>query len=396
MAERPRLFHLTTTDISLSLLLGPQLTAFKDAGYDVTGVSAPGPYVADLEALGIEHVPLRHATRAMAPHHDVLALRELHRLFRRRRPDIVHTHNPKPGLYGRFAARAARVPVVVNTVHGLYAVPEDRAAKRLPVYALERVAATCSDAELVQKPEDVETLARLRVPRSRLHLLGNGVDLSRFDPSGVTAAEVAERRAEVGAGPDDVVVGLVGRLVVEKGYREVFAAAAALRERAPTARLVVIGPSDPDKADALTDAEVAEARRAGVTFLGSRRDVVAWYAAFDVFLLASWREGFPRAAMEAAAMGLPIVATDIRGCRQVVDHGRTGLLVPPRDPDAIEDAVARLVADPSARARMGDAARAKATAEFDQQAQIDLTLAVYARCLAARDDRARDPEATAR
>ena len=109
------LIHVTTADISLVLLLGPQLRAFRDAGYEVIGASAPGPFVAELESWGIEHRALDHATRAMAPHRDAAALAELYRLFRGLRPAIVHTHNPKPGVYGRLAARAARVPAIVNT-----------------------------------------------------------------------------------------------------------------------------------------------------------------------------------------------------------------------------------------------------------------------------------------
>ena len=140
MSARPTLIHLTTTDISLALLLQPQLKAFANAGYDVIGMSAPGPYVAGLADDGVRHEPVAHFTRRMAPHHDALAFAELRRRFRRLRPDIVHTHNPKPGVLGRLAARGARVPAVVNTVHGLYALPTDRAAKRWVVYALERVA----------------------------------------------------------------------------------------------------------------------------------------------------------------------------------------------------------------------------------------------------------------
>ena len=150
--------------MSLALLLGPQLRAFAEAGMEVIGVSAPGPFVPQLEAWGIRHEPLRHATRSMAVGQDMMALAELWRLFRRLKPDIVHTHNPKPGLYGRVAARAAGVPGVVNTVHGLYASPEDRASRRAVVYALERAASLCSGAELVQNPEDLEVLARLGVP----------------------------------------------------------------------------------------------------------------------------------------------------------------------------------------------------------------------------------------
>src|SRR5262249_5333343 len=137
----PRLVHLTTTDMSLDWLLGPQLRAFAAAGYEVIGISAAGPHVAHLEATGIRHVALANATRAMAPSRDVAALAELRRILLRLRPDIVHTHNPKPGVYGRLAARSIGVPVIVNTIHGLYALPEDRLAKRALVYGLERVAA---------------------------------------------------------------------------------------------------------------------------------------------------------------------------------------------------------------------------------------------------------------
>ena len=163
-----RLLHVATTDMSLELLLGPQLRALRDAGYEVHTASAPGPFVAGLVADGIAHHPLRHATRAVALHRDAAAPAELYRLFRALRPDIVHTHNPKPGVYGRLAARAARVPLVVNTQHGLYAQPTDRAARRLPVYGLERLAAMCSDVELIQNQEDLEMLARLGVPRRKL------------------------------------------------------------------------------------------------------------------------------------------------------------------------------------------------------------------------------------
>jgi len=166
--SRPRLIHVTTADISLSLLLGPQLRAFSAAGYEVIGASAPGPFTEELESWGIEHRPLKHATRTMAPHKDVGAMGELYSLFRELRPEIVHTHNPKPGLYGRIAARAARVPVVLNTVHGLYALPEDRFAKRSVVYSLERLASMCSDAELIQNPEDIATLLKIGVPSKKI------------------------------------------------------------------------------------------------------------------------------------------------------------------------------------------------------------------------------------
>ncbi len=384
LRRQPRLVHVTTSDISLSLLLGTQLQAFAAAGYEVIGVSAAGDYVADLERMGIEHVALRHATRSFAPGGDARALLELWSLFRELEPDIVHTHNPKPGVYGRLAARAAGVPVVVNTVHGLYALPDDRLAKRAVVYGLERTASLCSDAELVQSAEDVDTLLRLGVPRDKVYRLGNGIDLDRFRPRATRGDAALEARARLGIAPDDVVCGLVGRLVREKGYPEVFAAFEQLRARLPQLRIVVVGPSDPAKPDALSADEIDAAEGAGVRFLGFEARVEDAYAWMDCFVLASHREGFPRAAMEAAAMGIPVIATDIRGCREVVADGQTGILVPPRDVDALAAAMERLVVDADLRARMGAAAREKAVREFDQQDVIDLTLRVYHRLLPAR------------
>lgn len=385
--RRPVVVHLTTVDMSLALLLLPQLLAFRDAGYDVVGVSAPGPYAAELEAQGIRHVALQRSTRAADLRADVATAVEFARLCRELEPDIVHTHNPKPGVYGRIGARLARVPVVVNTVHGLYAQPQDRVAKRAVVYGLERVAASCSQAELLQNPEDLPVLRRLGIPERKLHLLGNGVDLARFDPS-THAHTRAQVREQLGIDEAEVVVGLVGRLVREKGYREVFEAARRVRDAHPRPRFVVIGPTDLDKADAITQDELDSAEAdAGVRFLGMRDDVERLYPAMDLYVLASHREGFPRSAMEAAAMGLPVIATDIRGCRQVVDHGITGLLVPVRDPSALAAAIEELIADTPRRRAMGEASRAKAVAEFDDRRQVAITLETYGRLLAAHGRR---------
>jgi glycosyltransferase involved in cell wall biosynthesis len=374
--------HVATTDMSLELLLGPQLSAFARAGYRVAGASAAGPYASALADRGIEHLPLEHATRSMALSKDVRAFRELFALFRQQRPAIVHTHNPKPGVYGRIAARVAGTPAIVNTVHGLYALPEDSFARRTAVYGLERTAAAFSHVELVQNEEDLAVLRRLRVPDDRLALLGNGIDLQRFDRARFGAEDATWARRELGAGAaNEVIVGTVGRLVVEKGYRELFAATGGLPA---SVRVAVIGFDEPDKRDAVSANEIDAARSAGVRFLGGRHDVDRLYTGMDVFVLASHREGFPRSAMEAAAMGVPIVATDIRGCRQVVAHGVTGLLVPAGDSVALGSAIARLAGDPQLRVRMSVAARERASHLFDQQRCIDTTLSVYERLLRRR------------
>ena len=372
--------HLTTVDMSLVLLLLPQLVAMREAGYEVIGLSAAGEWVPQLEAAGIRHVPLPGSTRAADLGSDLRAARGLVRVLRELEPDVLHTHNPKPGVYGRIIGRALGVPAVVNTVHGLYAAPDDPLPKRTAVYALERLAAAFSHAELVQNPDDVAVLRALRVPEHRLHLLGNGVDLTRFDPDRHAAAR-ARVRAELGVGEDQVFVGAIGRLVVEKGYRELFDAIETVRSRRSDARFVVVGPHDHDKADALTEDDVQRARRSGVHFTGLRRDVEALYAAMDVYVLASHREGWPRSAMEAAAMGVPVIATDIRGCREVVTHDENGLLVPVRTPSALADAITSLVGDTARRRRLAAGARTSAATRFDDRLQVRRTLDVYERLL---------------
>lgn len=368
--------------MSLKVLLAHQLDRFAEEGFDVSGASAPGPYVRELEALGLRHHAVRSLGRNWTPGRDAVALWELVRLFRRERPDVVHTHNPKSGVLGRVAARMARVPAVVNTVHGLYANPALPRIRRSLISAAERGAFRFSDHELFQSHEDFEwAVERRLVPRSRATWLGNGVDLARFDPGAVDAETVSVVRKGWGAEDGTVVVGTVGRLVAEKGYPELFAAARSVRAGHPEALFVVVGPDEPSKSDRLDPGLVERARADGVVFHGEGRDMPAAYMAFDLFVLASHREGVPRSLIEAQAMRRAAVATDIRGCREVVRDGVTGLLVPARQPGALGAAIARLVADPGERERFGAAGRARMVEHFDEERVVQRTLEVYRRLL---------------
>lgn len=385
------MLHVTTSDISLALLLGNQLLAFREAGFDVVGASAPGPFVPHIAALGIRHIPLTSATRASSIRADLKAARELRTIIRELRPDIVHTHNPKPGIYGRFVARMTGVPVVVNTVHGLYATREDGLLRRAAVYSIERLAASMSHAELVQNQEDLLTLRRLGVPSRRLHLLGNGIDLTRFRKTNVDPEARRRVRAELRARDDSIVVTTVGRLVGEKGLREFIAAGRELQISHPNAIFAIVGPTEPSKADRLTEAELEAAADAGIRIMGHRTDIDTVYAASDIFVLASHREGFPRSAMEASAMALPVIATRIRGCREVVDDGVTGILVPVRDATSLCIAIDRLLADPLERARMGKAGTQRAHQHFDEDTIIQTTLSVYHELMRSRANRPQRP-----
>lgn len=379
-----RVAHITTVDLTLRFLLLPQLRRLQGEGYEVTAISAPGPWVDDLRSDGIRHVPWPHASRAWDPLADGRAIAQLVRILRRERFDLVHTHNPKPGVVGRIAARLTGVPAVVNTVHGLYVTPDDPAGRRFAVLALERLAARFSDLELYQSEEDMHWARRVGIVRpAKSVLLGNGTDLSWFDPSAVPRRRRVAIRQTLGIPSDAVVVGTIGRLVREKGYRELFAAARAIRTGRPELRFLVVGSPDVDKADVLSESEIGRARP-DVIFAGWREDVRDLLGAMDVFVLPSWREGIPRSAIEAAAMGLPLVVTNIRGCREVVRQGVEGLLVPPRDPVALGEAISRMVADPDLRHRMGRAARARAVERFDEQRVEETVVDAYARLLRAK------------
>lgn len=368
-----KIAHLTTVDLSLRYLILPQLEAAARRG-TAYGISAPGPHVSVVEEHGVIHVPLHSSTRGMSVVSDFRAMAELWKALKEIEPDVLHTHNPKPGVYGRILGRLAGVPIIVNTVHGLYATPDSSLSKRIVVYGLEAIASRFSDAELIQSPEDLDLLRRLHiVPSAKLQLLGNGVDLTRFDPARLEPMR-REERARLGLSEDQVAVGMVGRLVAEKGILELVEAARGLPDNI---RVFVAGPNDPQKDDQIAPSTLRDGAAAGVEFVGMRTDIDAFYSALDMFVLPSHREGFPRAAMEAAACGLPLVVTDIRGCRQVVDHDRNGLMVPVRDPLALREAISKLAADEERRARMRVESVAKAIAEFDEEQVVEIVMSTY-------------------
>ena len=363
--RRLRIAHLTTVDMSLAIQLGTELEYDVAAGFVTFAISGAGRYVERIERLGVEHMSLSSLTRSWDIRRDLQAAGQLWRGLRRLRLDVLHTHNPKTGVLGRMVGRAAGISVVVNTCHGLWLRPDSPPVRKALVLGAEGIAARFSDAELFQNAEDMHTM-RWALRRGRARVVGNGIDLARFVPD-------SERRrltrSELGIGPDELLVGGVGRMVAEKGLAEYSFAARQLGRRA---RFVWVGPPEPDKADAL------KGELDGVRLLGTRDDMEAIYPALDVFVLPSYREGFSRSGMEAASCGLAIVLSDIRGCREVGAHERELLLVPPRNPRALTAAIGRLLGDAPLRARLGAAARARALTHFNQRAVAATSLAIYA------------------
>jgi len=360
-----KVVHVATSDMSLRYLLLDQLVYLRSLGYDVSGVSGPGPWLNDVRTAGVpvDVVPL---SRAIEPLRDLRAFVALVVHFLRTRPDVVHTHTPKASLLGQWAAFVARVPKRVHTIHGLYFPGHMRPERRWFYVLLERLQMRPAHAILSQNREDLETCRRDRIcDISRLTYLGNGIDIERFHPR--NRARRASIRQALGIADDRLVVGMVGRVVREKGYLEYFEAAARVRVAHPNAVFLAIGPYEPWKADAIAVDEIAAfGLGAALRLLGHRDDVEHLYAAMDLVTLPSHREGFPRSPMEAAATGLPVVVTDVRGCRETVIDGVTGHLVPARDPEQLATVIAALLADHAARARMGERGRRLAEERFDQ------------------------------
>jgi glycosyltransferase involved in cell wall biosynthesis len=379
----PLVVHVATADMGLRFLLLNQLRAIQAAGYRVRAISSDGPYRAEVEAAGIPVTPIT-MHRAITPGGDLRALAGLVRMFRRWRPAIVHTHNPKPGLLGQLAARIAGVPIVVNTIHGFYFHPGSSPGQRRFYVAMERLAARCSHAILSQNREDMATAVSEGIcPAGAISYLGNGIDIGRFDRRALDPERQAATRAAIGIPAGATVVGAVGRLVAEKGYRELFSACRELMATRPDLHLLVVGPEEPHKADGLTAASAAEYGIAARThFVGLRRDMPELYGLMDVLAHPSHREGFPRAPMEAAAMGVPVVACAIRGCREAVVHGQNGLLAPVKAPDALAASLALLLDAPALRAAMGALGRRLAEREFDEQVVFGRVLATYERLFA--------------
>jgi glycosyltransferase involved in cell wall biosynthesis len=380
--------HVTTAAISLRYLLLNQLLVIRDRGYAVTGISSRGPDVEALLSEGLPHAPVE-MTRRVTPLADLLSLVRLSRLMRDRAFTIVHTHNPKPGLLGQLAARLAGVPIVVNTLHGFYFHDKMPWMARRFYVGVERLAARCSDLILSQNGEDIETAVREGIaPRARLRYLGNGIDLSRFDPGRLAPDARQRTRAGLGIPEDALVVGFVGRLVAEKGVSDLLRAAPRVLAAVPEARFLFVGGTDAEKGDRVTP-EAAQDLRGACIFAGVREDMPELYRSMDVFVLPSHREGFPRAPMEASAMRVPCVVTDIRGCRETVAEGRNGVLVPVRDAEALARAILRLLADPALAARFGEEGRRRAVREFDERRVFERVLDAYEELLVSRGLRGR-------
>lgn len=376
MSERLSILQLCAVDFTARRFLLPLMRAQREAGFDVELACAPGPDIAMIEAEGFVFHPIPFQRSMNLPAH-IKAYRALAALLRRRPFTIVHAHTPIAAAIARPCARRNGVPVVIYTAHGFYFHERMKPIVRRAHVMLEKFAQRYADFLFTQSSEDCETaIAEGIAPRGRAETIGNGVDTKRFAREQFSKDELDAARRELGiSGDDHPLVVMIGRLVREKGYFEFLEAMAILRRKHPRARALIIGSAlTSDHDDAATGIR-AHATQLGLVegaiFAGLRSDVPKLLALGDVFCLPSWREGMPRSIIEAMAAGLPVVATDIRGSREEVIPGETGLIVPMRDAAALGEALIKIADDPEKSRRMGAAGRHRAIAQFDEQGVIE-------------------------
>ncbi len=339
------------------------------------------------DGLDVRTVPYRRTVNPLAHVPTVLSLSSL---IRRERFNVVHVHNPLMSLIGRMATVLARPPLVIYTSHGFYFHEHMPAWKRLVGLSLERLASPVTDFLLTVNSEDAELAVRLGLFRKeQVLVIGNGVDLQVFDPAKVPDAKREFLLREFRIPPHRRIVGMVARYTREKGLLEFLDAAASLRAVMNDVSFIVVGgPASGDRHPlTLTEME----RIAGfygvsdrVVFTGVRDDVPDILSLFDVFVLPSYREGMPCSVLEAMAMEVPVVVTDIRGCREEVTEGVEGCFVPVRDVDTLTDRIFAILNSPQMAAEMGRRGRERVQREFDEKAVVRLQIETIQRLLEER------------
>lgn len=381
-SSKIKICHIASADMTVKFLLIPQLEFLIGQGYDVYVVYSKGKWKKKIESQGIK-VKNIEIKRKVSPLWDLVSVFQLFFYFRKEKFDIVHTHTPKPGLLGQLAAKMAGVPIIVNTVHGLYFNEDSSVFKKYFFVFIEKIAAICSDLIFSQNKEDIETIIKERITkREKLKYLGNGVSIEKFNSERFSVDFIEKKKKELGLKPNFKIIGAVGRLVREKGYLDLFKAFKKVLEKFPDTILLIVGPKEPEKKDKFNPIVAKDyGIEKNTIFLGQRVDVDELYSLMDIFVLSSHREGFPRTVIEASAMGKPVVATNIRGCREAVEDGKTGLLVPVKNPAKLAEVIIYLLENPEKAKQMGKNGRIKIVKEFDERLVFDRIKEEYQRLI---------------
>ena len=366
-----KIIRVTTIPLSLKAFCsGLPGELREELGAEVVAVSSPEKALEEYGSTeGVRTVGVA-MERHISPLRDLRSLWSMIRVFRKERPDMVHSMTPKAGLISMMAAWMCRVPVRIHTFTGLV-FPTSTGLKRKILMFTDGLTCACA-THVIPEGEGVKAdLTNYGITRKPLRVLGHGnvkgIDLDRFDPTHEEVREEALRiRKELGISPDDFVFLFIGRLVGDKGINELVEAFGRLQKVHPEVRLILVGPEeaelDPLKRETMDEIGSNDA----ISAVGRQSDVRPWYAVADAFVFPSYREGFPNCVIEAGAMGLPSIVTDINGSREIIINGENGIIIPSKNSEALHDAMKNMIEDNDNRKRMASKARGLIASRFEQ------------------------------
>ena len=370
-----KIIRLTTADISLNSLIKGQLK-YLSQEFEVVGVASDTGVlqkVGEREGVRVINVPMHREISLFA---DLKSLFALIRLFMQERPDIVHSNTPKASLLGMIAAMLCRVPHRIYTVTGLR-FETTSGLLRFVLKTMERIACLCATKVIPEGDGVKRALIRERITRKPMQKIHNGningVDLERYNRT----EEIEKCAAEIRGASNAFTFVFIGRIVRDKGIVELIDAFTRLSNERDDVKLRLVGRFE-DKLDPLPAATREAIDNCDkIEFDGYQADVRPYLVASDVLVLPSYREGFPNVVLQAAAMGLPVIVTDVNGSDEVIESGVNGVIVPKYNSDALYDAMLTMVNEPEKTAKMAATARNIIVKKFDQQDVWAETLHMY-------------------
>lgn len=370
-SHQVKLLHVCAISATATALLQPQMEYFLNHNFVVGIACSQGEELERLKERGFQVHPVE-IERKISPISNLNSIIKLVKVIREHNYDIVHVHTPIAAVIGRIAARIAGVKAIVYTSHGLPFHDLSTPFEYIFYSNIERVVALITDLILSQNHEDIHTAVKIGMcPHSKLGYLGNGIDVNRFKLSQINSAKQVKLRESFGISEGNFVIGTIGRLTRKKGTGYLIDAVAKLMPKFPNLHVLIIGgelSSDPEPFQVeLMDKISTYGIDKNVTFTGDRDDIPELLSILDIFTLPSFtHEGLPRSILEAMAMELPVVATNIRGCREAVIDGETGLIVPPQDSESLANALEKLLVHSNLRKLYGEAGRKRLESEYDE------------------------------